>query len=50
MVSTSTIGDTTASLCGYAKLDMIYDVDNDLGDLVACRVRRLIGLCHAASA
>lgn len=25
------VGDTTASIYGYAKLDLIYDVDNDLG-------------------
>lgn len=34
-------GDTTASVYGYAKLDMIYDVDNELGDLAA-RPRILI--------
>lgn len=35
------LGDTTASLYGFAKLDMIYDVDNELGDLTA-RPRILI--------
>ncbi|MEQ6889814.1 hypothetical protein ABE957_14150 [Halomonas sp. CS7] len=35
------VGDTTASIYGYAKLDMIYDMDNELGDLVA-RPRILI--------
>ncbi|WP_108445839.1 hypothetical protein [Halomonas denitrificans] len=35
------LGDTTASLYGFAKLDMIYDVDNELGDLAA-RPRILI--------
>lgn len=35
------IGDTTVSLYGFAKLDMIYDVDNELGDLTA-RPRILI--------
>ncbi|MDT0501021.1 MULTISPECIES: hypothetical protein [unclassified Halomonas] len=35
------VGDTTASVYGYAKLDMIYDVDNKLGDLAA-RPRILI--------
>ncbi|MBF7053258.1 hypothetical protein IOC61_07955 [Halomonas sp. KAO] len=35
------VGDTTASVYGYAKLDMIYDVDNELGDLAA-RPRILI--------
>lgn len=29
------VGNTTASVYGYAKLDMIYDVDNDLGNLAA---------------
>src|SRR5690554_2164504 len=29
------VGDTKASVYGYAKLDMIYDVDDDLGDLAA---------------
>lgn len=29
------VGDTQASVYGYAKLDMIYDVDNELGDLAA---------------
>lgn len=28
------LGGTTASLYGYAKLDMIYDVDNDLGNAI----------------
>ncbi len=35
------VGDTQASVYGYAKLDMIYDVDNELGDLAA-RPRILI--------
>lgn len=35
------VGDTKASVYGYAKLDMIYDVDNELGDLAA-RPRILI--------
>lgn len=35
------VGNTTASVYGYAKLDMIYDVDNDLGNLAA-RPRILI--------
>ncbi|MDY7115623.1 hypothetical protein RAN53_04630 [Halomonas sp. SSL-5] len=35
------LGDTQASVYGYAKLDMIYDVDNELGDLAA-RPRILI--------
>src|SRR5690554_1907855 len=34
-------GDTTATIYGFAKLDMIYDVDNDLGGLAA-RPRILI--------
>lgn len=29
------VGNTTASVYGFAKLDMIYDVDNDLGNLAA---------------
>ncbi|GAA3896919.1 DcaP family trimeric outer membrane transporter [Halomonas cibimaris] len=36
-----TVGDTQASIYGFAKLDMIYDTDNDLGDLAA-RPRILI--------
>jgi hypothetical protein len=28
-------GDTTANIYGYAKLDMIYDVDDDLGNAVS---------------
>ncbi|NYS62131.1 DcaP family trimeric outer membrane transporter [Vreelandella salicampi] len=35
------VGNTQASVYGFAKLDMIYDVDNDLGD-VAARPRILI--------
>ncbi len=35
------MGNTTASVYGFAKLDLIYDVDNDLGDLAA-RPRILI--------
>ncbi|BBI63836.1 hypothetical protein HSBAA_51420 [Vreelandella sulfidaeris] len=28
------VGDTKASVYGYAKLDIIYDVDDDMGNLV----------------
>jgi hypothetical protein len=35
------VGDTTATIYGFAKLDLIYDVDNDLGGLAA-RPRILI--------
>lgn len=40
-------GDTRASLYGFAKLDMIYDTDNDLGDLAA-RPRILIDGQHGS--
>lgn len=28
------VGDTKASVYGYAKLDIIYDVDDDMGNLI----------------
>ncbi|CAM3832285.1 DcaP family trimeric outer membrane transporter [Vreelandella rituensis] len=37
------VGDTTASVYGYAKLDMIYDVDADLGNAVTPKNIRLDG-------
>lgn len=37
------VGDTTASIYGYAKLDIIYDFDNDLGDTVDRSAPRLDG-------
>lgn len=36
-------GNTTASIYGYAKLDLIYDFDNDLGDTVDRSAPRLDG-------
>ncbi|MBB3184686.1 hypothetical protein FHR95_002260 [Halomonas fontilapidosi] len=37
------VGDTTASVYGYAKLDFIYDVDADLGEFVSHGNIRLDG-------
>ncbi|WP_104204649.1 DcaP family trimeric outer membrane transporter [Billgrantia saliphila] len=37
------LGDTTASIYGYAKLDVIYDFDNELGDTVDRSAPRLDG-------
>lgn len=37
------VGDTTASVYGYTKLDMIYDFDNQLGDTVGRSAPRLNG-------
>ena len=35
------VGDTAVKLSGYAKLDLIYDVDSDLGNLITHRNIRL---------
>ncbi|MDR5899622.1 DcaP family trimeric outer membrane transporter [Halomonas vilamensis] len=37
------VGDTTASVYGYAKLDMIHDVDADMGNTVAHSAIRVDG-------
>ncbi|GEK48786.1 DcaP family trimeric outer membrane transporter [Bisbaumannia pacifica] len=37
------VGDTTASIYGYVKLDVIYDFDNELGDTVDRSAPRLEG-------
>ncbi|WP_111412945.1 DcaP family trimeric outer membrane transporter [Billgrantia lactosivorans] len=37
------VGETTASIFGYVKLDVIYDIDNELGDTVDRSAPRLDG-------
>ncbi|MYL23764.1 hypothetical protein GLV89_08155 [Halomonas alkaliantarctica] len=44
------VGNTTASVYGYAKLDIIYDVDDNLGDLVSSGTRNNITLDGVDSA